>query len=135
MIAIDTNILIYVFDARDPVKQQKAKTLVSGLVDGVLLWQVAVEYVSASRKLVAQGFGPAQAMLEIDRFRQSWTTLLPTWDVFDRAGGLRQRFALSLWDSLVVAACLEASVTHLYSEDFDAYKTIDGLQLVNPFKP
>jgi predicted nucleic acid-binding protein len=34
---------------------------------------------------------------------------------------------------MIVAACLEGGVSRLYSEDFDAYKQIDGLQLVNPF--
>jgi predicted nucleic acid-binding protein len=34
---------------------------------------------------------------------------------------------------MIVAACLEGGVMRLYSEDFDAYTQIDGLQLVNPF--
>ncbi|WP_017298947.1 hypothetical protein [Nodosilinea nodulosa] len=43
MNAVDTNILIYVNDPRDPVKQRVATSLVAELVDGVLLWQVAAE--------------------------------------------------------------------------------------------
>ncbi len=51
----------------------------------------------------------------------------------DKAEDLRQRFNLSFWDSMIVAACVDGGVTRLYSEDFDAYKQIDSVQLVNPF--
>ena len=48
MNAVDTNILIYVNDPRDPVKQEVATSLISDLTDDVLLWQVACEYLAAS---------------------------------------------------------------------------------------
>lgn len=133
MNAVDTNVLIYVQDARDPVKQAKAIALVKGLSDGVLLWQVANEYLAASRKLVPFGYNHAQAFQDINNWRKVWTTILPTWAVMDKAEDVRQRFSLSFWDAMVIAACLEGGVTRLYSEDFDAYQQIDGLQLVNPF--
>jgi predicted nucleic acid-binding protein len=133
MNAVYTNVLIYVQDPRDPVKKAKAIALVKSLPDGVLLWQVANEYLAASRKLVPFGYKHAQAFQDINSWRKVWTTILPSWAVIDRAEDLRQRFNLSFWDSMIVAACLEGGVSRLYSEDFDAYKQIDGLQLVNPF--
>jgi predicted nucleic acid-binding protein len=33
---------------------------------------------------------------------------------------------------MIVAACLEANVQTLYTEDF-GYSSIDGLEIVNPF--
>ncbi len=51
MNAVDTNILIYVNDPRDPVEQEIAISLVSTLTESILLWQVASEYLAASRKL------------------------------------------------------------------------------------
>lgn len=61
MNAVDTNILIYVNDPRDPVKQTISASLVSALIDGVLIWQVACEYLVASRKLEPLGYDRAQA--------------------------------------------------------------------------
>ncbi len=133
MNAVDTNVLIYVQDPRDPVKQATATALVKSLPDGVLLWQVANEYLAASRKLAPFGYNHAQAFQDISRWRKVWTTILPTWAVMEKAEDLRQRFNLSFWDAMIVAACVDGGVTRLYSEDFDAYKQIDGLQLVNPF--
>ena len=59
MNAVDTNVLIYTHDPRDPAKQNKAVALVASLADGVLLWQVACEYIAASRKLTAYGLSLA----------------------------------------------------------------------------
>jgi predicted nucleic acid-binding protein len=98
---VDTNVLIYVQDARDPVKQAKAVALVKGLPDGVLLWQVANEYLAASRKLVPFGYNHAQAFQDINNWRKVWMTIMPTWAGMDKAENVRQRFNLSFYsDSL-----------------------------------
>ena len=133
MNAVDTNILIYVNDPRDPVKQTIASSLVSSFIDGVLLWQVACEYLAASRKLEPLGYDRAQAWQYIRDLQQVWHTALPTWSVLDRAEQLMNRFSLSDWDAMIVAACLETNVQTLYTEDF-GYSNIDGLGIVNPFQ-
>jgi len=133
MNAVDTNILIYVNDPRDTDKQAIAASLVSSLTDGVLVWQVACEYLAASRKLEPLGYNRAQAYQYIRDLQQVWYIFLPVWTVIDRAEDLMSRFSLSHWDSMVVAACLEANVKTLYTEDF-GYSDIDGLKIVNPFK-
>jgi len=53
MIALDTNVLLYACDRADSRRQQIAIDLVANSKDGVLLWQVACEFVAASRKLRA----------------------------------------------------------------------------------
>lgn len=59
--------------------------------------------------------------------RAAWLTVLPTWEVADRAERLLQKYSLSFWDVLLVAACLEADVTRLYTEDFDDSLRAEGL--------
>ena len=51
MNVVDTNILFYSHDPRDPVKQAVASSLIASLRPGVLLWQVVCEFVASSRKL------------------------------------------------------------------------------------
>lgn len=70
MNAIDTNILIYVNDPRDLRKQSVAISLISNLVEGVLLWQVACEYLAASRKLASLGYDRTQAYKYIHDLQQ-----------------------------------------------------------------
>lgn len=134
MNAVDTNVLIYVQDPRDAGKQQTAASLVGSLSDGILLWQVACEYIAASRKLEPLGYSRQQAWADLNDLQTVWTPTLPSWQVLNRAEGLLGRFHLSFWDAMVIAASIEAGAVRLYSEDFDAYGQIDGLELVNPFK-
>lgn len=133
MNAVDTNILLYVNDPRDPTKQGIASSLVSRLTDGVLLWQVACEYLAAIRKLEPLGYDRTQAYQYIRDLQQVWYTVLPTWSIIERAEKLMNHFSLSHWDSMIITACLEANVQTLYTEDF-GYSNIDGLEIVNPFK-
>ena len=125
--------MIYVNDPRDLAKQRIASSLVSSLIDGVLLWQVACEYLAASRKLEPLGYDKAQAWQYIRDLQQVWSTALPTWSVLDRAGDLLNRFSLSHWDAMIVAACLVSEVQTLYTEDF-GYSMIDDLNITNPFQ-
>ncbi|MEK6405426.1 MAG: PIN domain-containing protein [Acidobacteriota bacterium] len=134
MNAVDTNVSIYVHDPRDSVKQEAADALVQSLVDGVLLWQVACEFIAASRKLEPLGFNRDRAYQEIRRLQRLWTTKLPSWPIINKAEKLLSDYSLSYWDAMIIAASLEGGVTCLYSEDFDSYSKIEGLALVNPFK-
>jgi len=134
MNAVDTNILLYVHDPRDPAKQATAASLVESLSDGVLLWQVACEYIAASRKLGSLGYGFAQAVEDIEELRRLWFTILPSWNSLDRANQLMARFSLSFWDAILLGCCLESGVERLYSEDFHTPAEIDRLRIVNPFR-
>ena len=134
MNAVDTNILLYVHDPRDPAKQAAAGSLLESLADGVLLWQVACEYLAASRKLEALGYNLSQAAQDIRDLRRVWTTLLPNWAVLDHAAQLCSSHSLSFWDAMIVAACLHGGVTRLYSEDLEGADGLGGLEIVNPFK-
>ena len=133
MNAVDTNILIYAHDPRDPRKEQSAQDLIATLPDGVLLWQVACEYIAAARKLEKLGYNSQQAWLDLADLRRLWRPVTPTWQVLARAESLLTQYKLSFWDAMIVAACLEAGVTHLYSEDFDNSAAATGLIVVNPF--
>jgi predicted nucleic acid-binding protein len=133
MNAVDTNILIYVHDPRDPGKQQIASELVEHLSDGILVWQTVCEFLSASRKLAPFGYDFDQASDDIRVLMTQWTTALPSWPVLDRATTLLKRYSLAYWDAMLIAACLEVGVETLYTEDFGGYAEIDGLKIVNPF--
>ena len=134
MNAVDTNVLLYVHDPRDRAKQAVAASLLESLADGVLLWQVACEYLAASRKLEPLGYNLSQAAQDIRDLHRVWTTLLPNWAVLDRAVRFSKTHSLSFWDAMIIAACLEGGVTRLYSEDLEGMDGLGGLEIVNPFK-
>ncbi len=59
MNAIDTNIVVYLYDAAAPEKQARAQQLLDNLVlksqETVWLWQVAVDFLACLRKAANQG--------------------------------------------------------------------------------
>jgi predicted nucleic acid-binding protein len=135
MNAVDTNVLLYVHDPRDPIKQAKASVLVESMADAVLLWQVACEFIAASRKLSAYGFRQEDAWAEVGRLQSCWTTIVPVWSHLQRAESLLAAHSLSFWDALLLAVAIESGVTKLYSEDLAGVGHIPGIQIVNPFAP
>jgi predicted nucleic acid-binding protein len=134
MNAVDTNVLIYARDPRNPVKHRKARELTAQMPEGGLLWQVACEFIAASRKLTDVGYTQAQAWRELEELRKLWKVILPGEQVLVRAERLTATHNLSFWDSLLVAACMEGGVTRLYTEDFDAsLSKATGIEIINPF--
>jgi predicted nucleic acid-binding protein len=133
MNAVDTNVLLYVHDPRDPAKQAKAASLVTSLTDAVLLWQVACEYLAASRKLAPFGFRQEEAWRELDRLRIVWAGALPDWIHLQAAEAIIASRSVSFWDALILAVAQEAGVTTLYSEDLAGVVPPPGLNVVNPF--
>ena len=133
MTAHDTNVLIYACDYSDPVRQQKALNLIESSTDGVLLWQVACEFVAASRKLKTQGFGTDQAWNRLAEFLDLFPLVLPTAATLSRAEALTRKHGVAFWDAMILGACLEAGVDTLYSEDVPGLTTIGSLRVSNPF--
>lgn len=134
MHAVDTNVLLYAHDPRDVAKQTKAIEVLRTLEDGVILWQVACEYLAASRKLEQFGMSRTKAWQYLSEWRQAWALALPNWDVLQSATYLMERYSLSHWDAMLLAAAAEARIEVLYSEDFGGSADILGVRLVNPFK-
>ena len=134
MNAVDINILVYAHDSRDPRKQTIAGSVVEDLDDGARLWQVACEFLAASRKLEPFGYGLAQAWQDIGDLSTVWRTILPSWNTLAHAQSMCERYSVSFWDALLISACQEAGVSRLYSENFDAHDGLDGLEIVNPFR-
>ena len=102
--------------------------------DGGLLWQVACEFIAASRKLTDVGYTQAQAWGELEQLRRLWQVILPSEGILLRAERLTATHSLSFWDSLLVAACIEGGITRLYTEDFDSsLSKATGIEIINPF--
>jgi predicted nucleic acid-binding protein len=132
MIALDTNILVYSCDKRDPERRSRALRLIHNSAEGVPLWQVACEFIAASRKLAGQGFTPLDAWEQLADFLVLFPLVLPSKLVLSQARELHVESGWSFWDAMVVAACLEAGVTRLYTEDLPG-RPVPGLEIVNPF--
>ena len=132
-IAFDANVLIYSCDQSEPQRQAKALQLVESAEEAVTLWQTAVEFIAASRKLAKRGMTPDQAWDRLSRFLDAFPLVPPSASVLRTAKRLQLEQQWSFWDALVVSGCLEAGVRRLYSEDLPGRNPPPGLEIVNPF--
>jgi len=132
MIALDTNVLIHACDRSNPGRQQIATQLIERTIDGVLLWQVACEFVAASRKLSGHGFTGSDAWSRLAEFQALFPMVLPSVGVLQRARRLHVSSGVSFWDAMILAGCAEAGVEILYSEDVPGPAPGD-VKVINPF--
>jgi predicted nucleic acid-binding protein len=138
MNAVDTNVFVYALDVDEPIKQAKAQELFKRLsqppTDTILPWQVASELLHNLRKREAAGrIGAADVEAHFRDFLAMFPLIIPNTQVFQKYFDLHSRFSLSHWDSMLLAACKEAGVDILYSEDMGTGTNYDGVVIVNPF--
>lgn len=138
MIAFDTNVLVYSLDDAEPNKRDLAQqTLLDVTANSehvVMLWQVACELVACLRRFAATGaIAESDIQQNLYSFLDAFDLVLPTRNVLDLAFRMHNQFSLSHWDSLLLAACVDAGVTTLYTEDLDAGATYETVSVVNPF--
>lgn len=139
MNAIDTNVLVYWADVdggnKRTIAQELLKRLPQAAQPTVLLWQVAVEFLNCMRRFEHSGkLTRDETIGLLQRLENTFDYSLPTIAVIHTALDLNSRYSLSHWDSLLVAACIEAGVTTLYSEDMQDGADYDGVRIVNPFR-
>ena len=135
LIFVDTNVLVYVRDRTDEAKQRAAADWLAALWDsrlGRLSVQVLQEYyVTLTRKLT-----PARSPEEVREdiiALSAWRPVPVDLATMERAWDIQGRFALSWWDSLIVAAAAESRCRYLLTEDLQDGQMVDGLTIVNPF--
>ena len=131
MLAIDTNVLLYAYSDSDPTKRDRARIVLTTSADGVLLWQVACEFVAAARK-IAPHAPRSQIWERLGEIRSAFPLLLPTPGVLERAHGIQTSGTHHYWDCLIFAVCIEHGIARLLSEDVPG-APISGLEIVNPF--
>jgi predicted nucleic acid-binding protein len=125
----DTTILIYALSAGDVRASTAERLLASG---GSLSVQVLNEFAAvAKRKLQMSWREIAEAL---DAARALCEPPLPlTVEVHDAALGIAERYGYHIYDSLILAAALDAGCNVVYSEDMQDGQQIDSLTIRNPF--
>jgi predicted nucleic acid-binding protein len=129
----DTNVLLYMFDRRDIVKRRQAANAFRQHFQAgtlVISTQVIQEfYFAVTRKL---SLLPGRAKQLIGDLCDLRVVTIGTANIL-RAVDMSQRFKLSFWDGLILAAAEEAEARVLFTEDLNHGQTYVGIRVVNPF--
>lgn len=133
--ALDTNILVYAFDPRDPVKRERAEEILShGRTEGYLLGlQVIGEfYAAVTRRKIMM---PARAVLEIERLVEGFETFLPTERAYLTAAREAAHDRFSYCDAVLLVSAQDAGCDVVLSEDMADGARLGGITVRNPFGP
>ncbi len=135
MNAVDTNILIYSIDAADEKKRRRSLELIESLPLGetIIRWQVACEVAAVIRSMSNTGRFKGNFEEAVSSLRACFPIVVPAISSLDRSLRIQRDDQVSPWDALLIAACADAGVTQLYTEDLQSKRVIDGVQIVNPF--
>lgn len=131
---IDSNIWLYALIRNQDTEKHTIANQITRVNDIVISTQVINEV--CTNLLKKTDFSEVQLQNLITGFYQTCTVVQFQPTILIQASKLRERYALSFWDSLIIASALSAQVTHLISEDMQAGLIIENvLEIINPFHP
>ena len=132
---VDTNVIVYRYDTKDPKKQVRADdwhTLVWNTRSGRLSFQVLQEsYATLTRKLKPAMAG-ADAQ-QIVRSLAAWRPVTIDLAILERAWILQERHSLSWWDALIVATAQTCQCKVLLTEDLQHGQEFGTVRVIDPF--
>lgn len=133
---LDTNIIVYAYESEDLNKQKIAKELIiKGVSNNTasISYQVIQEFVNVATKKFKSPIKWSDCQLFIDRSLSLIWDVNPNKELIYSAINIAERWKYSFYDSLIIAAALEAGCSTLYSEDLQHKQKIYSVQIINPF--
>ena len=124
----DTNVLLYIL-SQDVAKAGKAEALLK--TGGIISVQALNEATNVLRRKHAMAWLDITNVLSL--FRALLEVVPVTAAIHDSGLALAQRYSLSVYDAMIVAAALDSGCETLWCEDLQNGQTIGRLQIRNPF--
>jgi predicted nucleic acid-binding protein len=137
---VDTNVLVYRFDARFPDKQRRAsQVLRAGLEDGSLMLahQAILEFVAATTRPLRGTpplLSPPDAWREVEELLQVFPILYPDEQVLRTALRGSAVYQLSWFDAHMWAYAEVHGLDTIYTEDFEHGRLYGRVRALDPFR-
>ena len=132
---VDTNVLLYGVDDRDPAKRDSARAWLAVCWErrcGRLSTQVLNEFYANARRKFSGALSQGEARALVRRY-QNWNPWMIDQPTIESAWAAESRYQLSYWDALMVAAARHQACTLLLTEDLQHGQHLEGIRVVNPF--
>ena len=132
---LDTNILVYAHDKENPDKRARSQAILFECLrngTGVISAQVLSEFFVTMTQKVEQPISADRAKKEIVLLSTMATVDIDATLVVE-AVNIKERWQLSYWDSLILAAAERAGCGTVYSEDMSDGQHYGSLVVRNPF--
>jgi predicted nucleic acid-binding protein len=133
---LDTNIIIYAYDASAGEKHHIAKKIFAELWDsglGVVSTQVLQEFFVTITHKIPKTLDKRLAK-DIVSDLLKWDVVVNDGESIIEAIEILLRYGYSFWDSLIIGAAIRGGAGVLLSEDLSHGQIIHGVTIKNPFK-
>jgi predicted nucleic acid-binding protein len=132
---LDTNVLVYAYDASAPEKQRIAQDLVRKAVAGEIVTstQVLAEFAATLLHKLTPAARPEDVTDVLDALSPI-RTIVPDGGVVRRAVEARAQYGVHFWDGMIVAAAERGRCARIWSEDLNAGQEYFGVVVENPFR-
>jgi len=126
----DTSVLLYVITDQDPRADIAENLLLDG---GLVSAQVLNEFTAVATRKYKMNWAETEAALV--RIRLLCGPVLPiTLQIHKDGVEVAKRYGYHIYDSLMIAAAIEAKCKTLYAEDMQHGQRIGELTIQNPFR-
>jgi len=132
---LDTNIIVYAFDASAKRKHEIARQILIDLWDsgrGMISTQVLQEfYVTVTQKIPK----PLDRKWAIQTIKDllHWDVVVNDGDAIMEAVDIQTRCRFSFWDAMIIQAALRGGASVILSENLDGGGKVPGVSIKNPF--
>ena len=134
---LDTNLFVYSYDDRDPIKRSMARELIRTVTfdrTGVVSYQVVQEFFHVLLVKAAGKLNTEDAQQVLATVFRPLLAVHSSVALFGDAIHLQKRHRLSWYDSLIVAAAQQSGCAILYTEDLQQGQRFGDLAVINPFR-
>ncbi len=130
---IDTNVIVYANDRRDPTRQSRALNLIQTEGQnrtGVVSIQVLQEFANTALNKLGQS---AAIVIRQLALLEVLTIVNPDPPMVRRAVELSTLYPLSFWDAAILASAESSGCQNLFTEDLNHGQVFGNIRVVNPF--
>lgn len=136
-IFFDTNMIVYLYDLRDPIKRKKITRLLHGLIDKarlIISSQVINEFINYSTKKIVNEISEKELSENLLFLNELFVISPLSFSTSMEAIKIKKRYKYSFWDSLIIASALESDCNFLFTEDLQNAQILNSkLKIINPF--
>jgi predicted nucleic acid-binding protein len=129
---VDTNILVYAHDQDAGAKRERAMARLEGCWTAPRMPWISAQVLNEFYARLTRGGAPARPVRALVESYSKWRVVPLTTGTTRQAFAEMDRWRLSFWDALILAAAREVGARTIWSEDFNAGQDYGGVRVVNP---
>lgn len=133
---LDANVILYVFEEDDQRKRAIARAIINSAKEPefCISFQVVQEVLNNVVRNSPRSRARANAARALEDILNPLWRVQPSSQLYESALRIVERYEYSFYDSLIIAAALDAGCDRLLTEDMQHGQRIEGLVIENPFR-